>query len=330
VTALETRPSLRVRVTPRLLSAAREIALLTSVFVLYELGRHVVREREGLAFSDAEAVLSLQRTLPLPSEAWLQGLMLNSEALTRAANIFYVSVHFPATIAFLVWMWVCRPKAYTWARSVLVSVTMVALLLHVTFPLAPPRMLPHEGFVDTMAVYGPSAYGEGTESVTNQFAAMPSLHVGWAVLVAVVCIQSGHSRRRWLWVLHPLITTLVVVVTANHYWLDGVVGALVIVGALWFLAPGREALDSPATVATAPIAVPASPAQVTAPVSNVPAPGPPLSEPVSHVPAPTPTHLSPEPLLPTQRRAPSTVASQSSQQLPQTSGAEPALRTGCP
>ena len=233
MTALETRPSLLVRVTPRLLSAAREIALLTGVFVLYELGRHVVREREGLAFSDAEAVLSLQRTLMLPSEAWLQGLMLDSETLTRAANVFYVSVHFPATIAFLVWMWIYRPKAYTWARSVLVSVTMVALLLHVTFPLAPPRMLPQEGFVDTMAVYGPSAYGEGTESVTNQFAAMPSLHAAWALFIGFALIAVLATRWRWMAALHPVLTVLVVVATANHYWLDVVAaGALVVLAML--------------------------------------------------------------------------------------------------
>ena len=228
MTALDTRPSLLVRVTPRLLSAAREIALLGSVFVLYELGRHVVRERAGLAFADAETVLSLERTLMIANEAWIQSLMLGSEALTRAANVFYVSVHFPATIAFLVWMWLRRPRAYTWARSVLVSVTMVALLLHVTFPLAPPRMLPDEGFVDTMAVYGPSAYTAGTESVANQFAAMPSLHAAWAVFIGIALVRTLRTRWRWLALAHPVLTVLVVVATANHYWLD-VLAAVVLI-----------------------------------------------------------------------------------------------------
>src|SRR5688500_13390651 len=173
------------------------MALLGSVFLLYELGRHVVRERAGLAVAGAEMVLSIERTLMIANEAWVQSLMLGSEALTRAANVFYVSVHFPATIAFLVWMWLCRPRAYTWARSVLVSVTMVALLLHVTFPLAPPRMLADEGFVDTMAVYGPSAYGAGTESVTNQFAAMPSLHAAWAVFIGIALVRTLRTRWRW-------------------------------------------------------------------------------------------------------------------------------------
>jgi PAP2 superfamily len=232
VTALDAQPSLLVRVTPRLLSAVREVTLLGSVFLLYELGRHVVRHRAGLAFGDAASVLSVEEMLPLPSETWLQGLMLHSEGLTRAANVFYVSVHFPATIAFLVWMWVARPRAYTWARSVLVSVTMVALLLHVTFPLAPPRMLPGEGFVDTMEVYGPSAYGAGTESVTNQYAAMPSLHAAWALFVGFALVAVLTRRWRWAALLHPLLTVLVVVATGNHYWLDVIAAAALVVLAM--------------------------------------------------------------------------------------------------
>jgi hypothetical protein len=233
VTTVDARPSLLVRVTPRLLSAAREIVLLSSVFVLYELGRHVVRDRAGLAFADASSVLSLERNLPFPGEAWLQHLLLQSEGLTKAANVFYVSVHFPATIAFLIWMWLCRPRAYTWVRSALVSVTLVALMLHVTFPLAPPRMLPGEGFVDTMALYGPSAYGEGTESVTNQYAAMPSLHAAWAIFIGVALVAVLRSRWRWLAVLHPVLTVFVVVGTGNHYWLDVVAaGALIVLAML--------------------------------------------------------------------------------------------------
>jgi hypothetical protein len=232
VSTLDAQPPLLVRVTPRLLSAVREVTLIGSVFLLYELGRNVVRHRAGLAFGDAASIVSLEKTLPLPSELGLQGLLLDSVPLTRAANVFYVSVHFPATIAFLVWMWVRRPQAYTWVRSVLVSVTMVALLLHVTFPLAPPRMLPHEGFVDTMAKYGPSAYGAGTESVTNQYAAMPSLHAAWAMFIGFSLVVVLKSAWRWLAVLHPVVTVLVVVATGNHYWLDVLAAAALVLLAL--------------------------------------------------------------------------------------------------
>jgi hypothetical protein len=228
VSTIEARGPLLVRATPRLLSAVREVALLGGVFLMYELGRHLVRNRAGLAFSDADTVVSLERTLRLPSEQGFQHLLLGHEGLVHAANVFYVSVHFPATVAFLVWMWAFRPRAYTWARSLLVSLTLVALLLHVTFPLAPPRMLAGQGFVDTMAVYGPSAYGGSTESVTNQYAAMPSLHAAWAITVAVTLVVVLNGPARWLATLHPLLTVAVVVGTANHYWLD-VAGAAALV-----------------------------------------------------------------------------------------------------
>lgn len=241
MTALETRPLL-VRAQPRLREAARELMLIGAVFGAYELGRHLVRDRAGIAFSDARSVLSVQRSLMLPSERSVQHLLLRSEDLTQAANVFYVSVHFPATVAFLLWMWLFRPQAYRWARTVLVFVTLVALVLHVTFPLAPPRMLPGEGFVDTMQLYGPSAYGRGTESVTNQFAAMPSLHVAWALFIAVALVTVLRTRWRWLAVLHPLLTTAVVIGTANHYWLDAVAAAgLVLLACL--VVPRRRAAE---------------------------------------------------------------------------------------
>jgi hypothetical protein len=233
VSTIEARGPLLVRATPRLLSAVREVALLSGVFVMYELGRHLVRNRAGLAFSDADSVVSLERTLRLPSEKSVQHLLLSNDSLIHAANVFYVSVHFPATVAFLVWMWAFRPRAYTWARSLLVSLTLVALLLHVTFPLAPPRMLSGQGFVDTMAVYGPSAYGGSAEGVTNQYAAMPSLHAAWAIAVAAVLIVVLKGRWRWLAALHPILTVAVVVGTANHYWLDVAgAGALVLLAML--------------------------------------------------------------------------------------------------
>jgi hypothetical protein len=232
MSTIDLRSPLIVRATPRLLSAIREVTLIGSVFLLYELGRHLVRNRSAAAFSDADSVVSIERALHLPSETWLQHLMLNSHGLVRAANVFYVSVHFPATVAFLVWMWVFRPQAYVWARSLLVSVTMVALVMHVALPLAPPRMLPGHGFVDTMAVYGPSAYGEGTASVTNQFAAMPSLHAAWAMIIGLALVVSLTARWRWAALLHPLLTVTVVVATGNHYWLDVIAAGILVIVAL--------------------------------------------------------------------------------------------------
>jgi hypothetical protein len=109
--------------------------------------------------------------------------------------------------------------------------TGFALLIHAAFPLAPARMLHGLGFVDTAAMYGPNVYATSPQhdSVANQFAAMPSLHFGWAVLVAVGFIRVARTPWRWLWIAHPIITLLVIVGTGNHYWLDAAVaGGLII------------------------------------------------------------------------------------------------------
>jgi hypothetical protein len=128
----------------------------------------------------------------------------------------------------LLWLSIWRPKAYPHVRWTIVALTGLALIGHIAFPLAPPRMMP--GFVDTGLKFGQSVYGvERSGGVANQFAAMPSLHVGWAALIALSMILITRSRWRWLWLAHPIITFTVVVVTANHYWLDGIV-ALILLG----------------------------------------------------------------------------------------------------
>jgi hypothetical protein len=88
--------------------------------------------------------------------------------------------------------------------------------------------------VDTGILSGDSPYAQSSpvSGISNQYAALPSLHVGWALLIAVVLIASGTSRLRWWWALHPIITLAVVVVTANHYWIDAVVGSVLVLGAL--------------------------------------------------------------------------------------------------
>lgn len=118
-------------------------------------------------------------------------------------------------------------ETYLRTRRALVASTGVALAVYLLLPVAPPRMLP--GFVDTAAVHGQSVYGDaGASALANQYAALPSLHVGWAVLVALACITAGRSRWRWLWLAHPVVTVGVVVVTANHFWLDAAAGAALV------------------------------------------------------------------------------------------------------
>ncbi|MEU4291021.1 phosphatase PAP2 family protein [Kribbella sp. NPDC026596] len=200
----------------------REIALLAVLFGAYNLGRFLSADHTGSAYKHADELIRWENWLGLPSEATVQQQALRIHGLADIANVFYASVHFPLTAVVLLWLMIRRPAEYGKARWALASLTGLALIGHMFFPLAPPRMMP--GWVDTGVLLGQSVYGPSTDSgVANQFAAMPSLHVGWAFMVAVFLIRATRSRWRWLWIAHPLLTFTVVVVTANHYWLDGLV-----------------------------------------------------------------------------------------------------------
>ncbi|WP_426503779.1 phosphatase PAP2 family protein [Dactylosporangium sp. McL0621] len=217
---------------------------MLGLFLAYKAGRLAVDGRVGAAYADANLVWRLERALRLPDEAAVQHLLLSAETLVRTANVFYAVVHFPATIAFLIFMYCFRPEHYLRFRRILAWLTAMGLVIHFVFPLAPPRMLDGLGLVDTAAVYGPSVYGPPqTDTLSNQYAAMPSLHVGWALIVAAGLIHATSSRWRWLWLAHPVLTMLVVAGTANHYWLDGIIAAI-LVGVL-LMATSRQEHPSP-------------------------------------------------------------------------------------
>ncbi len=210
------------------MDAAGELLVVGALWALYRGGRLLVAGHEGLARDHAALVRDIEGALGLPSEAAIQGLFA-SEPVLRAANVYYTSVHFPLTIAFLVWGYLCRPRReYRWARNLLLLQTAGALAIHILYPLAPPRMFAEWGFVDTMAQYGPSPYDGASADVANQFAAMPSLHVGWAVLIAFVVRRTGPRPLAVAATAHALVTVVVVVITGNHWWIDGIVAVVLL------------------------------------------------------------------------------------------------------
>lgn len=223
----------------------REVVLIGGLLGLYTLIRALAGEDVDAAFEHAGRVLEVERWLHLPSETDLQSVLLAWRPLTVAANAYYAAAHLPVTFLALLWLFLRHPAHYAWARRALISATVLALAVYLLLPVAPPRML--SGFVDTATMLGQSVYGSPTGgSIADQYAAMPSLHVGWAILVATVGISAARSRWRWLWLLHPVTTVLVVVSTGNHYWLDGIAGAAVVTAALVATRPG---LPHPATAA---------------------------------------------------------------------------------
>jgi PAP2 superfamily protein len=217
----------------------REIALVVALFLAYKVGRMAADGHVGEALANAQHVWRIERLLHLPSEYGLQQAVLGHDWLVRLANCYYAYVHFPATAACLIWLFVRRPELYLRTRRLLAWLTAAALVVHLLMPLAPPRMLGAVGMVDTGRLLGPAVYGSPTsDTLTNQYAAMPSLHVGWALAVAIALVGAFAGRWRWLWLAHPAITLLVVVVTGNHYWLDAVVAAALL-GVVLSLLTGR-------------------------------------------------------------------------------------------
>lgn len=207
--------------------ASQEATLMIGLFLLYELGRLAAADDPARALHNGRVMNHLERWLHLPSEVATQSHALAIHGLIRSADNYYSLVHFPLTAAALIWLFLRRPTYYRWARRSIVISTGVALAIHLLIPTAPPRMFVSLGFTDTARVHGESVYG--THSIGNAYAALPSLHVGWALLLAIVLISASATTWRWLWGLYPITTFAVVVITANHWWLDGVAGSVLVV-----------------------------------------------------------------------------------------------------
>lgn len=230
--------------------AAVELVIAAVVFAVYRAGRLVTNDSVADATANAERVIDVQRWLGGAVELTVQRWTLDVPGAIDVLNHFYVFVHFPATTLFLVWLFVRHRDRYPAIRNWFVGVTMVAMVVHVVFPLAPPRML--DGYIDTLREYGPNIYPEDpSRSLANQFAAMPSLHFGWALMVAVGIILVTTGRHRWWWLAHPAVTLLAIVATGNHYLMDAAVAGAIALAIGLVVLPRRATADVPVVAVTA-------------------------------------------------------------------------------
>lgn len=213
----------------------REILYVVAFYAVYTAIRNygVVQESEAEAFANARAVIRVERLLGLYHEETIQELFLSQRWFIQLWNIFYGSFHFVVTAGALVWCFRRRPDRYPRWRNTLASTTALALIGFALFPLMPPRLLPATfGYVDTLAeIGGLWSFDSGTmKSISNQYAAMPSLHFGWSLWSMLVLWPLG-KERGWVRVLlaaYPAATLFAIVVTGNHFWLDAVGGAAVL------------------------------------------------------------------------------------------------------
>lgn len=219
----------------------RELLLLLALFTVYRLGRALVEGDVDEAMTNARWVWNVERSLLLPNELGVQQWALQWPVGMAAANWYYALLHLPTMALLLAWGWRRWSREdYLWVRRLIVRLTATSFVIFALMPLAPPRLVSELAFVDTLAIMGPSAYEETSIRLANQFAAMPSLHVGWALLLAAVVIKRARAPWRWAALAHPVIMTAVVVVTANHYWIDAIVAAALL-GVTTKLTPREEA-----------------------------------------------------------------------------------------
>jgi hypothetical protein len=204
--------------------------LLTAVgYTGYTLVRNAVPEIRARAESNARDIWRLEEFLHIAYERSFNHAVDSVSWLITAMNYDYATLHFVMTIAVLVWLFRFQPGRYPAARLALFVTTALALVGYYFYPLAPPRLMDRAGFVDTVAehhTWGSMASGD-MANVSNQFAAMPSMHIGWSLWCGLTL--AFLARRRWvrlLGLLYPVTTLMVIVASANHFFMDAIAGAL--------------------------------------------------------------------------------------------------------
>jgi hypothetical protein len=212
----------------------RETAVIGVLYGLWHLAGQLSVTGTSRAFARAHWIRRFETFLPLPSERSVQQAVLGHPLVVQAANLYYAAMHVTTMLLFLIWLFVRHRDRYRPVRQVMAWTTLGCLLIQL-LPVAPPRMT--GGIVDTGLRYGQSVYSNGL--AVDQLSAMPSVHVAWAVLVGYYMWRVSPSRWRFIGPVHSLITVLVVVVTGNHWWLDGIVAVLVLVSCAWGVAGVR-------------------------------------------------------------------------------------------
>lgn len=217
------------------LDALRQLALFAVAYYAYRIVRGLVDGHASLAFENARTLVGVERDLGLFFEPNLQELVQrHAHVLVDAASWMYVNSHFLVTTAFLVWLYLARNSAFYFVRNMFVVAMALALVGYLALPTAPPRFLPEWGFDDTVASLVGQSAERSADVLYNPFAAVPSMHVAFALMIAVPAVRLiRHRALKLVWALYPLLVTLVVIVTANHFWLDAALGAAVAAVSAW-------------------------------------------------------------------------------------------------
>ncbi|MET9466294.1 phosphatase PAP2 family protein [Streptomyces sp. NPDC006544] len=206
-----------------------EILLIAVSYWTYSLIRNAVPEQKAAALANADWIWKVERALGIAVEEKVNHAVNSVTWLVVGMNYYYATLHFVVTIGVLVWIYRFHPGRYAATRLVLFATTGVALVGYYFYPLAPPRLMNGHDFVDTVLVHhtwGSMASGN-LKHMSNQYAAMPSMHIGWSLWCGLTIFAVASAPwARILGLLYPTTTLIVIVSTANHFWLDAAGGML--------------------------------------------------------------------------------------------------------
>ncbi|CAM5381743.1 inositol phosphorylceramide synthase [Streptomyces xanthochromogenes] len=206
-----------------------EVLLIAVSYWVYSLIRNAVPEQKAEALKNADWIWSVEHHLGIAVEQSVNHAVNSVTWLIVGMNYYYATLHFIVTIGVLVWLFRYHPGRYAASRLVLFATTGVALVGYYFFPLAPPRLMNGGHFVDTVLVHhtwGSMASGD-LKNMSNQYAAMPSMHIGWSTWCGLTIFALASAPwAKILGLLYPTATLIVIVSTANHFWLDAVGGLL--------------------------------------------------------------------------------------------------------
>lgn len=218
-----------------------ESLLLLWLAWVYDLINGLTPLRRVVPYQHAKSVLHLERVLHLDPETYLNRWMVTHHAIAWMSATFYNTAHYIVTFTLLAVLWWRRPDVYRPLRTALALTNVIGLIVFLCYPMAPPRLTPGGGFVDIVVTSHTVTWHTGTlEAAANELAAMPSLHISWAIWSALA-FRAMFKRYRWSYLawLHPIVTTIAVLGTGNHFFADVIAGALVLVVAsiaskLWY------------------------------------------------------------------------------------------------
>lgn len=217
------------RVLPRgWMDLARQLLLFALAYYAYQVVRGAVDGQVATAAWNATKIINLEHSLNIFVEPSVQAWASSKGWLIDAANWMYINSHFVVTVGALVFIYLRRNESFYFVRNMFMIAMGIALVGYTLYPTAPPRLMPEWGFTDSVAAFtGVRVENEPVSALLNLYAAVPSMHVCFALMVGWTLARLvRHPALKAVWFLYPFLVTFVVVATGNHYFLDAVLGAM--------------------------------------------------------------------------------------------------------